>query len=190
MSIRASFVAVAVVVGTVFVVGCAQPSSPTSPSSLAASALPNGGLVNPGSASATGNLTAAAADHTLPPDVIIPNVPSICPGGLVTVTLRFVHFTYHETLDATGGGRFTSTADFEITTSDGFSGRGHISMSGTLGPGHSGITQQRFNETLTAGDGSGQRVVVHHVMHLVVNDGVPIVDLKVDRIECLGKPVA
>jgi hypothetical protein len=189
MSIRASLVAVAVVVGTVFVVGCAQPSAPTSPSSLASSAIPNGGLVNPGSASARGNLTAAAADHTLPPDVIIPNVPSICPGGLVTVTLHFVHFTYHETLDATGGGRFTSTGVFEITTSDGFSGRGRISMGGTLEPGHSGIAQKRSNETLTASDGSGQRVVVHHVMQLVVKDGVPIVDFAIDRIECLGKPV-
>jgi hypothetical protein len=58
MSVRASLAAVAVVVGTVFVVGCAQTSSPASPSSSASSTVPNGGLVNP--ASATGNLTAAA----------------------------------------------------------------------------------------------------------------------------------
>jgi hypothetical protein len=190
MSVRASFVAVAVVMGTVFVVGCAQPSSPTSPSSLALSAVPNGGLVNPASAPATGNLTAAAADHTLPPDVIIPDVPSICPGGPVTVTLHFVQFIYHENLDATGGGHFTSTGVFEITTSDGFSGRGRISMGGNFGPGHSGIAEQTFTETVTAGDGSGQRVVVHHVMHVVFKDGVPIVEFAIDRIECLGKPVA
>ena len=37
---RASLTAVAVVVGTVFVFGCAQTSSPTSPSSSASSAVP------------------------------------------------------------------------------------------------------------------------------------------------------
>lgn len=38
MSMRASFIAVSVVVATVFVVGCGQTSSPTSPSSLVTSA--------------------------------------------------------------------------------------------------------------------------------------------------------
>jgi hypothetical protein len=185
MSVRFSFAAVVIVVGTVFV-GCAETSSsPTSPSS---SAVPNAGVIT--ASPATDSRTAAAVDHTLPPDVIIPNVPSICPGGLVTVTLHFVKFIYHETLDATGGGHFNTTSVFELTTSDGFSGHGHITMGGKFGPGHSGIEQQRFTETITAGDGSGQRVVVHHVMHVVFKDGVPIVEFAIDRIECLGKPVA
>ena len=187
MSVPSSFAAVVIVAGTVFGVGCAQTSSPTSPSS---SAVPNDGVITATRSSATDSRTAAAVDHTLPPDVIIPNVPSICPGGLVTVTLHFVKFTYHETLDATGGGHFNTTSVFELTTSDGFSGPGHITMGGKFGPGHSGIEQQRFNETITPGDGSGQRVVVHHVLHVVVKDGVPIVDFAIDRLECLGKPVA
>ena len=49
---RASLTAVAVVVGTVFVVGCAQTSSPTSPSSSASSAVPNGGGAELGRSSA------------------------------------------------------------------------------------------------------------------------------------------
>jgi hypothetical protein len=62
MSVRALLAAVVVVVGTVFVVGCAQTSSsPTSPSSSiggASSAVPNNSLVVP--SSATGTQTAAA----------------------------------------------------------------------------------------------------------------------------------
>ena len=46
MSVRASFVAVALV-GTVFVVGCAQTSSPTSPSSSASSSVSGTALVTP-----------------------------------------------------------------------------------------------------------------------------------------------
>ena len=51
-AMRASLTAVAVVVGTVFVVGCAQTSSPTSPSSSASSAVPNGGGAELGRSSA------------------------------------------------------------------------------------------------------------------------------------------
>jgi hypothetical protein len=60
MSVRSSLAAVAVVLGTVFVVGCAQMSSPTSPSSSASSAVLNGGVVNPTTP------TSAAPSLTLP----------------------------------------------------------------------------------------------------------------------------
>jgi hypothetical protein len=54
--INRSFVAVAVVVGTLFVVGCAQTSSPASPSSSispAATVVPANGVAGPSSASGT-----------------------------------------------------------------------------------------------------------------------------------------
>ena len=59
MSVRASLAAVAVAVGTVFVVGCAQTSSsPTSPSSSASSDISQ--ATSPGVASATGTVTPTA----------------------------------------------------------------------------------------------------------------------------------
>ena len=61
MSVPSSFVAVAVVVGTVFVVGCAKTSSPTRPSSSsngASTAVPASSVAVPGSA--TGTLTPTA----------------------------------------------------------------------------------------------------------------------------------
>jgi hypothetical protein len=57
MSVPSSFVAVAVVAGTVFVIGCAKTSSPTSPSS-SISGAPTSSVAVP--ASAAGTLTAAA----------------------------------------------------------------------------------------------------------------------------------
>src|SRR5689334_12846612 len=61
MSVRASLAAVAVVVGTVFIVGCAKTSSPTSPSSSnSGTAVATSSVAVP--ASATGTLTAAAVD--------------------------------------------------------------------------------------------------------------------------------
>jgi hypothetical protein len=56
MSVRSLFIAVAVVVVTVFVVGCAQPSSPTGPASSisgASTAVPTNSVVVPGSATDT-----------------------------------------------------------------------------------------------------------------------------------------
>ena len=61
MSVPSSFVAVAVVVGTVFVVGCAQTSSPTSPSSSidgGSTAVPTSSVAVPGSATGTPTPTA------------------------------------------------------------------------------------------------------------------------------------
>src|SRR5437762_10609447 len=57
MSVSSSFVAVAVVVGTMFVVGCAKTSSLTSPSS-SISGAPTSNVAVPGSA--TGTLTPTA----------------------------------------------------------------------------------------------------------------------------------
>lgn len=83
MSVRASLT-VAVVVGTVFVVGCAQTSSsPTSPSSSASSAVPNGGALNPAVSS---GLTASALGRAVT-DETLANAGWTCiqPGNGLTL---------------------------------------------------------------------------------------------------------
>ncbi len=60
MSVRASFAAIAIVVGTTFATGCAQTSPPTSPSS-SASALSDGRVATNGSALVT--TAAVSAGH-------------------------------------------------------------------------------------------------------------------------------
>ena len=115
MSVRTSLAAVAVVVVTLFVVGCAQTSSsPTGPSSSASSPVPNGGIGNPAVSS---GLTASALGTGVnagwtciqppgitdficaPPGLGLPSVPPVADyGGAPTYNLsaftadhQFIH---------------------------------------------------------------------------------------------------
>ena len=126
--------------------------------------------------------------HSLPPDLVF-NVLNPCTGSPVTLRRHTIKFVYHENLDATGGGHFTVTSVIEITTSDGFSGRETVTTGGNFGAGHSGVQEQRYTDSQTAGDGSGRRVVVHGVMQVVFKDGVPVVEYSGLSLECRGKPV-
>lgn len=174
---RASLTAVVVlIVGTVFVVGCAQTSSPTSPSSSASSAVPAGS-----------SLAAATSEtsHTLPPDEVFTDI-NPCTGELIEVTFHYLQFVSHFTEDGAGGVHFGMSGVLEVTTDDGFSGRGQIR--GRFSGPASDVSQEAFGLSVTLGNGTGKRVVVHIVGHLVIVDGVPIVDLEIESLECQGKP--
>ena len=173
---RTSRTTVAVVVGTVFVVGCAQTSSPTSPSSSASSAVPAGS-----------SLAAATSEtsHTLPPDEVFIDINS-CTGDPTEITFHYLQFVSHLTDDGAGGLHFQASGVLEVTTDDGFSGRGEVR--GRFAGPASDVSQEAFGLSVTAGNGTGQRLVVHVVQHFVIVDGVPIVDLEIESIECQGKP--
>jgi hypothetical protein len=172
---RPSLAAVAVV-GTVFVVGCAQTSSPTSPSSSASSAV----LAGSSLAAAT-----SETSHTLPPDEVDTDI-NPCTGDPTDITFHYLQFVSHSTEDGAGGLHFEASGVLEVTTDDGFSGRGQL-RTRSSGPA-SDVSQEAFGLSVTLGNGTGQRVVVHIVGHLVIVDGVPIVDLGIESIECQGKP--
>lgn len=98
MSLRPSFVAVAVVAGTVFVVGCGQTSSsPTSPSSL----LPSASSVSDGrvTANANGSLDLNGPWQTLQASVVNdPRGDSTSPSPYLDVVHANVVEQGHETL--------------------------------------------------------------------------------------------
>jgi hypothetical protein len=186
MSVRASLAAVALVVGTVFVVGCAQTSSPTSPSSSASS--PTSPSSSASSAVPAGSFLAAATSetsHTLPPDEVFTDI-NPCTGDPTEVTFHYLQFVAHFTEDGAGGLHSATSGVLEVTTDDGFSGRGQV-RTRFSGPA-SDVSQEAFGLSVTLGNGTGQRIVVHIVAHLVIVDGVPIVDLEIESIECQGKP--
>ena len=157
-----------------------QLPSPTAPSAT---------LSGNRSVGASQSLGSSLTYHTLPPDQSF-NVVSACTGLPITLFAHPVQWLYHENLDATGGGHFTLTGVIELTTSDGFRGRETVSIGGNFGPAHSGIEEQRFTDSETLGDGSGQRVVVHISMYVVFKDGVPVLERDRFSLECRGKPVA
>ena len=117
MSVRPSLAAVAVVVGAVFAVGCAQTSSPTGPSSSVSSPVSNGDVVNPAVSSGLMALSRGVTDTTLmnagwsclepgpgvtvcaPPGMGLPSIPPIPDnGGAPSYTLAaFVNhqFDHH-----------------------------------------------------------------------------------------------
>ena len=74
-----------------------------------------------------------------------------------------------------------------MTTDDGFSGRGETGTRESWSAGD--VSQEGFGLSVTLGNGTGQRLVVHIVGHLVIVDGVPTVELEIESLECQGKPV-
>ena len=169
----------AVIAGGLSLVACDNPlqhsSLPTAPS-----------------AALSGNVSSgpSQADHTLPPDGSF-DVFNPCTGQPTTLTEHYLKFVYHENMDETGGVHFTLTGVIETTTVDGFSGRETFWMGGNFGPGHSDIEEQTGTLSNTLGNGSGQRIVVHFLVHIVFKDGVPVVVRDgPPSVECRGKPVA
>jgi hypothetical protein len=165
-------------------VACSTPgqhsSSPTAPG--AALSL---SLTGSGAQSALQSVTS----HDLPPDdsEIVHNP---CTGGDTLLTFHFVQWTEHFNANPAGGGQDLITAVIELTTSDGFSGRQttQFQLRGGGGGSDIGMLSDQINATL--GNGTGQRVVVHIVLRMVSKDGVAIVEIDRESIECQGKPAA
>jgi hypothetical protein len=159
---------------------------------LAACAGPASPLA-PGSAASFSGADLAVAtteiSHDPPPDeVFIDENP--CTNEDTEVTFHFLHYVERLTLDGAGGSHLQISGVLEVTTDDGFSGHGQYIVeraSVTAG----GVEQNTPTKlSVTLGNGTGQRVVVHILAHLVIVDGEVVVDFEIERIECRGKPVA
>lgn len=165
-------------------VACSTPgqhaSSPTAPEAAISQSL-----MGSGAQSALRSVTS----HDLPPDdsEIIHNP---CTGEDTLLTFHFVQWTEHFNDNPAGGGQDLITAVIELTTADGFSGQQttQFQIRGGGGGSDIGMLSDQINATL--GNGTGQRVVIHIVFRMVSKDGVPIVAIDRERIECQGKPVA
>lgn len=133
------------------------------------------------------SLAAATSEtsHTPPPDEVESGI-NPCTGDPSNVTYHFLQFVEHFTEDGAGGVHLEASGVLEVTTDDGFSGRGHFR--GRFSVPASGVSQDASGASVTLGNGTGQRVVFHAVAHLVIVDGVPIVDLDIESAECQGKP--
>lgn len=158
------------------VAACAGPASPLAPDSAA---------------SFSGADLAAATTETSHerPDDFVETDLNPCTGEEIEITFHYLQYVEHFTSDGAGGGHFQLSGVLEVTTDDGFSGRGQIRARESLPAGVVGQFAE-FELSVTLGNGTGQRVVVHILTHLVVVDGEVVVDVEVESIECLGKPVA
>ena len=164
-------------------VACSTPgqhsSSPTAPEAAVSQSLAGGAH------SALRSVTS----HDLPPDdsEIVTNP---CTGEDTLLTFHFVQWTEHVNDNPAGGGQDLITAVVELTTSDGFSGQETtvFQIRGGGGGSDIGMLSDQINATL--GNGTGQRVVLHIVFRQVSKDGVTIVEIDRESLECRGKPVA
>jgi hypothetical protein len=165
-------------------VACSTPGqhslSPTAPEAAISQSL-----TGSGAQSALRSVTS----HDLPPDdsEIVHNP---CTGEDTLLTFHFVQWTEHFNANPAGGGQDLIAAVIELTTSDGFSGQQTTQFQIRGGGGGSDIGMLSDQIAATLGNGTGQRVVIHIVLRIVSKDGVPIVEIDRESIECQGKPVA
>ena len=152
-------------------------SSPTAPETAMSQSL-----TMSGAQSALRSVTS----HDLPPDDTV-SVTNPCTGEDTLLTSHFVQWTEHSNDNPAGGGQDLITAVVELTTTDGFSGQQTIHFQ-IRGGGGVGMLSNQVDATL--GNGTGQRVVVHIIFRMVSKDGVLIVEIDRESIECQGKPVA
>jgi hypothetical protein len=140
-------------------------------------------------ASFSGSSLAAATSetsHELPSNEVFTDT-NPCTGEQTEVTFHYLQYVSHLTEDGKGGVHAETSGVLEVTTDDGFSGRGQIRTRDSWSAGD--VFQEGFGLSVTLSNGTGQRVVVHIVGHLVIVDGVPTVDLAIESLECKGKPV-
>jgi hypothetical protein len=135
------------------------------------------------------SLAAATSEtsHEVPADEVFTDT-NPCTGESVEVTFHYLQYVAHSTEDGKGGVHAETSGVLEVTTDDGFSGRGQVRARNSWSAGD--VSQEGFGLSVTLGNGTGQRVVVHIVGHLVIVDGVPTVELEIESLECQGKPVA
>jgi hypothetical protein len=157
------------------VAACAGPASPLAPDSAA---------------SFSGSDLAAATSETShePPDDFVETDTNPCTGEETEITYHFLQYVEHFTGDGAGGGHIEGSAVIEVTTADGFSGRAHFRFSESLTAGD--VEQHAEAFSITVGNGTGQRIAVHGIFHIVIVDGEVVVDFESGSEECLGKPVA
>lgn len=170
MPVRAAFVAVAVAVGGLFVVGCSQPVSPTS-----------NGLASLGSS--VGPI--AVTNHDLPPDEVEDPGPNPWTGALTTLTIHFVKFVERLETDASGAQHHTVGGVAELSTSDGFSGKATFHFTGYA----DGLEVDHEVNSLVLDNDSGQTIVARFLRQEVREDGNIHVDFEVEFVECRGKPI-
>jgi hypothetical protein len=174
MEVRCLFVSVAIVVGGLFVAGCAQPGSPTSPGSTSL-----GSSLGP----------TAVVDHDLPPDEVEDPGINPCTGALTTLTLHFLKFVERIDTDASGTQHHHVSIVAEVTSSDGFSGKATANFTGLAKPG-SGLEIDHEGFSFLLHNDAHQTIVAHLVAQDVLEDGNTHVEFEIELTECRGKPVA
>jgi hypothetical protein len=134
------------------------------------------------------SLAAATSEttHELPSDEVFTDT-NPCTGESAEITFHYLHYVAHVTEDGKGGVHAETSGVLEVTTDDGFSGRGQIRGRNSWSAGD--VSQEGFGLSVTLSNGTGRRLVVHIVGHFVIVDGVPTVDLSIESLECQGKPV-
>jgi hypothetical protein len=174
MHVRVAFVAVALAVGISFVAACGQTASPTSPAS-------------PFLARTSQSLTTSSVDQTPPPDESLP-IDNPCTGSSTTATVHWIKYVSRSETDATGGQHTTITGVIQLSTSDGFSGRGAVHFTGAEDPGGQEFEIDVEINSAVVGNGTGQRILVHLRAVNVRREGITFVQFETSSLECVGRP--
>jgi hypothetical protein len=102
--------------------------------------------------------------------------------------VHFLKFTTRQQSDAAGGQHTTHSGVFELSTTDGFSGRGAFHFTGVEDVGGNEFEIDVEISSQVLGNGTGQRVVAHGVAVDVRREGVTFVQFDRFTLECVGKP--
>ena len=130
-------------------------------------------------------------DHTLPPDSSSSGHTNPCTNSPTTLSLHYLQYVSHTTVDRAGGIHFDFSAVIDVHTDDGFSGRAAIHIATILDP-KSGIEGNPAvnHASFTLRNALMQVVTVDYVFRVLLKDGDPIVELDHQHLSCQGIPVA
>jgi len=132
------------------------------------------------------NSTTLANTQNPPPPFSF-TAPSPCTGLPVVVTLAAESASEHQSRDKTGRLHYSATLQGTVSSSDGFSG--HFATPVTYkesADGRSWSTTTQLNQSL--GDGSGQRIVIHSLMQVKVENGTLTFSIEKTHLACVGTP--